>query len=69
MSRYVPKTYYNQRIIRIIVRVVITVSLAVVIIFIALFFSLKNYVVYNPDGTLRLEIPWLMDEQTTTTEP
>ena len=69
MGRYVPKTYYNRRFLRIIIRTVITVSIALVIAFIVLFFRLKNYIIYNPaDGTLRLEIPWLMDDQTPSPE-
>ena len=64
MARYVPKTYNNRRVLRIIVRTVVVVSLAVVVLFVVLFFRLKSYIVYSPiDGTLRLEIPWLSDNQ------
>ena len=65
MGRYVPKTYYNRRLLRIVTRAVISVALAGLVLFIALFFFFQQYKVPNPDGTLRLEIPWLMDE----TEP
>jgi hypothetical protein len=56
-KRYVPKTYNNRRLLRIILGTVITVSLAAVVIFLLLFFALENYWV---DG--RLEIPWLAEE-------
>lgn len=62
MSRYVPKTYYNRRILRVIVSVVTTVALVAVIGFMLLFFWLRQYVVYTEDGQIRLEIPFLMDE-------
>ena len=62
MGRYVPKTYSNRRLLRIIFRTVVTVSLTVLFLFIVLFFSLQNYKVSNEDGTVRLDIPWLMDE-------
>jgi len=61
--RYVPKTYNNKRILRIIIRTFVAVLLAVVVAFIALFFSMRNYIIYNPDGTLKLELPWLTEEQ------
>ena len=64
MARYVPKTYNNRRMFRIIFRAVVAVSLAVLVLFIVLFFWLQSYIVYSPiDGTLRLEIPWLADYQ------
>jgi len=61
--RYVPKTYNNRRLIRIVIRLVMTAALVAVILFVSLFFWLKEkYARYNPDGTIRLEIPFLMDE-------
>ena len=59
MGRYVPKTYNNRRLLRIIFKSVVFVSLALVVLFIVLFFWMENY--YN-DETQRLEIPWLMED-------
>ena len=56
-KRYVPKTYNNRRVFRVILGTVTSVALAAVILFLLLFFGLKRY---EKDG--RLEIPWLMDE-------
>ena len=61
MGRYVPKTYYNRRLLRIVFRTVVAVALAAVALFISLFFGLQKYIVPSVDG-IRLEIPWLMDE-------
>ena len=61
MGRYVPKTYNNRRILRIIYRLIITIALAAVILFILLFFGLRQYEVHTEDG-IRLEIPLLMDD-------
>ena len=63
MARYVPKTYNNRRILRMLLRTIMSVALVAAILFVALFFWLKEkYVRYYPDGTIRLEIPFLMDE-------
>ena len=62
-KRYVPKTYNNRRLIRVILGTVTSVALAAVILFLLLFFGLKHY--WN-DG--KLEIPWLMDEPKTQQE-
>ena len=69
MKRYVPKTYNNRRILRIIVRTIVAVSLAAVIIFVALFFWLGNYIVSEEDGTQRLEIPWLRSSEVESETP
>ena len=61
MSRYVPKTYNNRRLLRIIFRSVVAVMLVAVVLFISLFFGLQKYIVPSVDG-IKLEIPWLMDE-------
>ena len=63
MGRYVPKTYNNRRLLRIIFRFAVVIMLTVLIVFIALFFGLRSYFLTDEDGTGRLEIPWLMDEQ------
>jgi len=43
MRRYVPKTYKNRRVLRVILGVIIVVLLAAVILFVVLFFSLRGY--------------------------
>jgi len=63
MPRYVPKTYNNRRVLRIIVGTVITIALSAVILFLILFFIFQRHVV---DG--QLEIPWLNDEATPVTQ-
>ena len=55
--RYVPKTYNNRRVLRLIIGMAITFALSVVILFLSLFFIFSGYVV---DG--QLIIPWLMDD-------
>ena len=55
--RYVPKTYSNRRLLRIVVGTIVSAALTAVILFLLLFFVLENYYV---DG--RLEIPWLAEE-------
>ena len=62
MHRYVPKTYNNRRVLRIIVGTAITIALSVVILFLMLFFIFQGYVV---DG--QLEIPWLLEDNGTAT--
>ena len=59
--RYVPKTYNNRRVLRIIFWTIFSVVVSAVALFLLLFFLLERYVVYIPDGGVRLEIPWLMD--------
>jgi len=55
--RYVPKTYNNRRLLRVILITVISVALSALILFLLLFFVLESYYI---DG--RLHIPWLLDE-------
>ena len=57
MARYVPKTYNNGRILRVIIGAVTTVALSIVILFLILFFIFSQYVV---DG--QLDIPGLIEE-------
>ena len=61
MPRYVPKTYNNKRILRVILGTVTTIALSAVIIFLVLFFILARHV---DEG--QLNIPWLTGEVTTT---
>jgi len=56
MSRYVPKTYNNRRVLRFILGTIVFLALAAVILFLLLFFILENYFVEG-----RLEIPLLVD--------
>jgi len=55
-KRYVPKTYNNRRLLRIVLGTIVAAMVAVVVLFLLLFFLLEGYYV---DG--RLVIPWLMD--------
>ena len=55
--RFVPRTYNNRRLLRIILGTAITMALAAVILFVLLFFALEPYWV---DGSL--QIPWLSEE-------
>ena len=63
MPRYVPKTYNNRRVLRIIIGTVITIALSAVILFLILFFIFQRHVV---DG--QLDIPWLNDEAAPVTQ-
>jgi len=56
MGRYVPKTYNNRRVLRIILGVFIFLVVAAVVTFLLLFFVLEKYFI---DG--KLEIPWLVE--------
>jgi hypothetical protein len=62
VGRYVPNTYNNRRFLRIIVRIILSAALAIAVLFVALFIGLKRYIAYNSDGTIRLDIPFLMEE-------
>ena len=67
MSRYVPNTYKNNRAARVIAKLLIGLVIVVVVFTIALFFGLRRYIVYTPEG-LRLDVPWL-EEPVATIEP
>ena len=58
-KRYVPKTYNNRRVLRMLLGTIITAALAAVVIFLLLFFVLKEN--YETEGG-KLEIPWLVTE-------
>jgi hypothetical protein len=62
MKRYYPRTYRSRRPLKIILTAFFTLLLAAVILTVSLFFGLRRYIVYEPNGTLHLEIPWLADE-------
>jgi len=61
MGRYVPKTYNNRRVLRIIIGTIVSAALVAVITFLLLFFAWEKYYV---DG--RLEIPWLVESPVAT---
>jgi len=42
-KRYVPKTYNNRRILRVILGIILSVVIAAVVIFLLLFIILENY--------------------------
>jgi signal peptidase I len=54
MPRYVPKTYNNRRILRLVFSAIVIIALSALILFLILFFVFQRYVV---DG--QLHIPWL----------
>ena len=58
MSRYVPKTYNNRRLLRIIIISLITLALSAVTLFLILFFVFQTYF---EDG--ELHVPWLVEEE------
>ena len=60
--RYVPKTYNNRRVLRLIIGMAITFALSAVILFLSLFFIFSRYVV---DGQIILPF----DEAPATTAP
>ncbi|MEL4106820.1 hypothetical protein AAFA46_08305 [Oscillospiraceae bacterium WX1] len=63
MKRNYPKTYKSHRPLKIVIVVIVSFLLVFLITTISLFFGLRRYIVYTPDGNLHLEIPWL-DETT-----
>lgn len=65
MARYVPNTYKNHRAARAVAKLMTGLVIVVVVIAIALFFGLRRYIVYTPEG-LKLDIPWLEDVMETT---
>ncbi|MDR0446980.1 MAG: hypothetical protein LBH17_08195 [Oscillospiraceae bacterium] len=60
MARYVPRTYKNRRAARIVIRTLVFILLAALVLAVTMFFGLRRYIVYTPDG-LRLELSWLED--------
>ena len=61
MARYVPRTYNNRRLLRIIIGIILSSAIALAVLFIALFFGLQVHIVATPEGPV-LEIPFLMDD-------
>jgi len=64
MARYVPKTYNNKRLLRIVLTTITVGAISIVVLFLVLFFVLSGYVV---DG--RLELPWLDESSDTAVIP
>lgn len=62
--RNYPKTYRSGRPIKIILKVLLSLVIAAIILTVSLFFGLRQYIVYDQDGTLHLEIPWLEESPT-----
>ena len=62
MKRYYPKTYRSGRPLKILLTAFLTLLIAGILLMVLLFFGLRRYIVYDTDGTLHLEIPWLADE-------
>lgn len=58
MARKGPKIYVHNRAVKIILKSIGILALAFVVLAVSLFFGLKRYAVYTPQG-VHLEIPWL----------
>jgi len=56
-KRYVPKTYNNRKLLRIVLGTIVSVLVILVVLFLFLFFILEGYYVDE-----RLEIPWLTND-------
>jgi hypothetical protein len=67
MKHKYPRTYRSRRPLKIIFTVFLSLVLAAVILTVSLFFGLRKYIVYDQNGKLHLEIPWL--EETDTGNP
>ena len=63
MARYVPGTYNNRRVLRVIFGTIFTVALMAVILFIVLFIALEHYIDHTEEGELFLDIPWLRADE------
>lgn len=62
MKRKYPKTYRSRQPLKILLTILLSLIVAAVILTVSLFFGLKRYIVYDSDGGLHLEIPWLEEE-------
>ena len=61
MSKNIPRTYRSKRPLKIILTILLSLVIVFVILTVSLFFGLRKYIVYTPDG-LHLDIPWLIEE-------
>lgn len=64
MKRNYPRTYRSRRPLKIILTALLSLIIAAIILILSLFFGLRQYIVYDQDGGLHLEIPWLEDDST-----
>lgn len=61
MKHSYPRTYRSRRPLKIILTVFLSLVAAAIILTVSLFFGLRQYIVYTPEGSLYLDIPWLED--------
>lgn len=62
MKHKYPRTYRSRRPLKIFLTVLTSLILAAVILIVSLYFGLRQYIVYDQDGILHLEIPWLAED-------
>lgn len=62
MKHRYPRTYRSRRPLKIIFTVLISLVITAVILTVSLFFGLRQYIVYDQNGQLHLEIPWLEED-------
>lgn len=62
MKRNNPKTYRSRRPLKIVITVFLSLVIVAVVLTVSLFFGLRRYIVYDQDGQLHLEIPWLEED-------
>jgi uncharacterized membrane protein (UPF0136 family) len=62
MKRKSPRTYRSRRPIKVILTILLSLIIAAIIVTVSLFFGLRQYIIYDEDGKLHLEIPWLEEE-------
>ena len=61
MKRYYPRTYRSRRPLKILLTALLTLLIVGIILIVLLFFGLRQYIAYDQNGTLYLDIPWLAD--------
>jgi len=64
MKRNYPRTYRSRRPLKIAFTILLFLVIAAVVLTVSLFFGLRQYVVYDQEGNLHLEIPWLEEDTT-----
>jgi hypothetical protein len=62
--RKYPKTYRSRRPLKIAFTILLCLIIAAIILTVSLFFGLRRYIVYDQEGNLHLEIPWLEEDGT-----
>ena len=58
-----PKTYRSRRPLKIAFTILLYLIIAAIVLTVSLFFGLRRYIVYDQEGNLHLEIPWLEEER------